>query len=68
MIQMGTPPKQLEILTAISAVTFTECYPARVTGIIHDVPVPILGLSQLKRNKQASIRQKDADDLAHLPC
>lgn len=66
IIQIGTTPKQLEILTAISTVTFAECYQERVSGVINDVPVPMIGLAHLKRNKQASIRLKDADDLAHL--
>ncbi len=66
MIHLGTPPTQFEVLTSISAVTFTECYPERVTGLIDGVPVQVIGLAQLRRNKRASIRAKDADDLAHL--
>jgi len=65
-LQVGGTPAQLEILTSISAVSFEECYPARVSGLIEGVPVPFIGLTDLKRNKQAGIRSKDADDLAHL--
>jgi hypothetical protein len=65
-IQLGVLPTQLEMMTSISAVTFEECYPERVAGVIGNVPVQIIGLRQLKANKQASIRPKDADDLAHL--
>ena len=65
-IHLGVPPTQLEIITSISAVTFAECYPERVAAVISDVPVQVIGLTHLKRNKQASIRPKDADDLAHL--
>lgn len=65
-IQLGLPPTQLEIITSISAVTFEECYRERVAGVIDNVPVKIIGLPQLKANKQASIRAKDADDLSHL--
>jgi hypothetical protein len=54
------------MITSISAVTFEECYLERVAGVIDSVPVQIIGLHQLKANKQASIRPKDADDLAHL--
>ncbi len=66
MIHLGAPPTQFEVLTSISAVTFAECYPERVTGVIDGVPVQVIGLAQLRRNKRASIRAKDADDLAHL--
>jgi hypothetical protein len=65
-LQFGSAPSQLEILTSISAVSFEECYPERVPGLIERVPVPFIGLTHLKRNKQAGIRAKDADDLAHL--
>jgi hypothetical protein len=65
-IQLGLLPTQFEIITSISAVTFEECYPERVAGVIDNLEVQIIGLSQLIANKQASIRQKDADDLAHL--
>lgn len=65
-VQLGSAPKQLEILTSISAVSFEECYPERVPGVIDGEPVPMIGLTHLKRNKQAGIRLKDADDFAHL--
>ncbi len=66
-IHFGRPPTQLELLTSISAVTFAECRAARVFGALGSVTVPYIGLEQLKANKRASIREKDADDLAHLP-
>lgn len=65
-IQLGSTPSQLEILTSISAVSFEECYSERVSGMIEGIPVPFIGLTHLKRNKQVGIRPKDADDFAHL--
>ncbi len=65
-INVGQPPASIDILTAISAVTFEECEPERVLGVLGDVSVPIIGLDQLRLNKRASIRDKDADDLLHL--
>ena len=65
-LQLGSAPSQLEILTSISAVGFEECYPERVSGLIEGIPVQFIGSTHLKRNKQAGIRSKDADDLAHL--
>ena len=65
-IQLGTNPIQLEVLTTISAVTFAECYPARIRTMLSGTPVPVISLEYLKRNKQASIRRKDADDFTHL--
>ena len=65
-IQLGSAPIQLEIMTSISAVSFEECYPERVSGRIEGIPVQFIGLTHFKHNEQASIRPKDADDLAHL--
>ena len=66
IIRMGNPPMRIELLTTISGVRFEECYSERIIGIIDDVEVQIINLEHLKRNKQASGRQKDLDDLEHL--
>ena len=56
----------VELLTTISGVRFEECYWERIIGVIDDVEVQIINLDHLKRNKRASGRQKDLDDLEHL--
>jgi hypothetical protein len=66
-IQLGTLPTPIEIMTMISGVTFEECYPARIASDLDGVPVPVIGRHHLRLNKAASIRDKDADDRAHLP-
>lgn len=66
IIRMGNPPMRIELLTTISGVCFEECYSQRTIGVIDDVEVQIINLEHLKRNKQASARQKDLDDLEHL--
>ena len=66
IIRMGTPPMRIELLTTISGVRFGECYSERIIGIIDDVEVQIINLEHLKRNKQASGREKDLADLKHL--
>jgi hypothetical protein len=66
-IHFGEPPTQVEVMTTISGVAFAPCYAARVMGVVDGVRVPVIGLRDLRTNKAASIREKDADDLAHLP-
>ena len=66
IVRMGTPPMRVELLTTISGVHFEECYSERIVGVIDDVEVQIINLEHLKRNKRASGRQKDLDDLEHL--
>jgi hypothetical protein len=65
-IQLGTAPTPIEIMTMISGVTFAGCYPAKVMALVDGIEVPVIGREHLRANKAASIREKDADDLAHL--
>ena len=67
IVRMGRPPMQLEISTAISGVTFDECYAERVVDVLDGVEVNLISLRHLKINKRASGRHKDLDDLEHLP-
>ena len=66
MIRMGVPPVRIEILNDISGVTFAECYQRRERVDIDGVPVSVIHIDDLKRNKQASARYKDLDDLQNL--
>jgi predicted nucleotidyltransferase len=67
IVRMGIPPMRLEITTAISGVTFDECYAERVVDVVDGVEVNLISLHHLKVNKKASGRYKDLDDLEHLP-
>jgi len=67
IIRMGSPPLRLEIFTHLSGVEFTECYPQRVTETIDGVKVRIIDLGNLRKNKAATGRFKDLDDLQNLP-
>jgi predicted nucleotidyltransferase len=67
IIRMGVPPFRIEIFTTVSGVTFQECYAKRVKTLIDKVPVNMIELNDLKRNKRASGRTKDIDDLQNLP-
>jgi hypothetical protein len=57
---------RLEILTSISGVEFAECYRRRLAVELDGVPVNLIHLDDLKRNKQASGRLKDRLDLEQL--
>jgi hypothetical protein len=67
IIRLGVPPVRIEIATTISGVDFAECYAARVEDTLDGVPVNLISLKDLKRNKQASGRHQDLADLEHLP-
>lgn len=66
VVRMGVPPIRIELLTGIDGVSFEECWPNRVCAVWDEVPVNVIGLGDLKRNKRASGRHKDLDDLEHL--
>lgn len=67
IVRIGVPPMRLEILNTISGVTFEECYDGRIIQTIEDVPVNFINLDDLKKNKAATGRTKDVNDLEHLP-
>jgi hypothetical protein len=66
VIRMGVPPIRLEILTSISGVEFSACYSRRLAGEMDGVPINLIHLDDLKRNKGATGRLKDRLDLEQL--
>ena len=67
IIRMGYAPLRIEIVMSISGVEFEECYRERERPVLDGIEVSMIGLACLKRNKRASGRHKDLDDLEHLP-
>ncbi|MBU0682813.1 MAG: hypothetical protein ABIH85_03110 [Candidatus Omnitrophota bacterium] len=65
-IRMGVPPIRIEFLTSIDGVDFTECYKNKQTVAIEGIKVNFISLKDLKKNKKASGRYRDLDDLEHL--
>lgn len=66
VVQVGLPPRRIDILTSISGVTFEEAWPDRVAHAVRDLEVPFLGRDALVRNKRATGRAKDLADLEAL--
>jgi hypothetical protein len=66
VIQMGYPPFRIDILTKADGVDFVECYRNRAV-VEHDgVVMPIMDINSLRKNKAASGRPKDLEDLQNL--
>lgn len=66
VVQVGLPPRRIDILTSISGVTFEDAWPDRVSHATEGLAVPFLGRAALVRNKRASGRAKDRADLEAL--
>ncbi len=67
IVRLGVPPVRIEIFNEIDGVKFSDCITNAVLGDFEGVQVPLISLDDLKRNKKASGRHKDLEDLEHLP-
>lgn len=66
IVQFGLPPYRIDILTAVSGVTFDEAWADRIECDIEGVRVPVLGRKSFIQNKRWSGRKKDLADLESL--
>ena len=66
VIQMGYPPFRIDLLTKIDGVEFEECYKNRLIVQTDNLSLQVIGIDELKVNKEATGRLKDAEDLRNL--
>lgn len=66
IIQLGYPPRRIDIMTTIPGVVFSECYPSHTIVNVGGVPVNFIDLENLKKNKRATGRHQDLADLENL--
>lgn len=63
LIQIGLPPRRIDILTDVSGIEFSEPWSNRITHSVGPLEVPFLAREDLIRNKRACARPKDLADL-----
>ena len=66
IVRFGEPPMRIEILTSISGVKFATCFARRSRVQFDGLQINLIRLADLKKNKAASGRPKDLDDLQKL--
>lgn len=66
VVQIGLPPRRIDLLTSLSGLRFEQAWPRRVTQRIGAIDVPFLGREDLIRNKRTTGRTKDLADLEAL--
>jgi hypothetical protein len=66
IVRFGEPPLRIEILTSISGVSFDDCFTRRARVRFDGLRINLISFEDLKRNKVASGRPKDLDDLTAL--
>jgi hypothetical protein len=66
IIQLGQPPNRIDILTSISGVNFDTAWGSRVSTVLDDQAIDMIGWHELLQNKRAAGRQKDLADVEKL--
>ena len=66
VIQLGNPPLRIDLLTSIDGVVFTDAYINKKLITIDHLRINFIGYEELLKNKKASGRTKDLNDLENL--
>jgi len=66
MLQMGVPPVQIHVMSAISGVGWDDAWSDRAAGSLGSHTVQFLGHDTFLRNKRAAGRPKDLADIDAL--
>jgi predicted nucleotidyltransferase len=64
--QFGKPPQRIDLLNAIDGVTFPAVWKGAMTVRIDGQRISVIGLKELRANKGATGRKRDAEDLHQL--
>lgn len=66
VVQLGQPPRRIDLLTSIDGVDFDSCYRRKEVLDADGLRLNIIGLEDFKTNKRSTGRLKDLADLESL--
>jgi len=66
VFQMGLPPRRIDVLTELTAVTFSDAWPSRLRAPFGPIAVDFLGRETFIKNKRATGRARDLGDVESL--
>jgi hypothetical protein len=66
VVQLGVKPNRIDLLTAISGVSFEEAWATRSEAELDGIATHFIGRSELLRNKEQTGRAKDLGDAEEL--
>lgn len=66
VVQLGLPPRRIDLLTGLSGLKFEEAWAGRVIHDTGTIAIPVIGRSALIANKRETGRLKDLADLEAL--
>ena len=67
VVMFGSPPHRIDLLGDISGVDFEAVWSGSRRIVLDGLPLQLIGLAELRRNKAATGRAKDKADLRQLP-
>jgi hypothetical protein len=62
IFQIGVPPRRIDIITSIDGVTFPDADADKTMVPVDGMPVPLLSVDKLIKNKETTGREKDRLD------
>jgi hypothetical protein len=66
IIQLGYPPRRIDLLTTLPGVEFEACYLSKADIDIEGLHINFISVEDLKKNKKASGRAQDIADIENL--
>lgn len=66
VLQLGFPPRRIDLLTSIDGVQFTPAFTTRITVEVDGQTLNFISLEDFKTNKRSTGRNKDLADLDAL--
>lgn len=66
VVQLGIPPNRIDLITALSGLSFEEAWASREAAYLDGVLVEFIGRTALIRNKENTGRAKDRGDAEEL--
>jgi hypothetical protein len=66
VLQLGLPPRRIDLLTDLTGVTFDAAWPSRVKAPFGPLSVDYLGRETFIANKRATGRARDLGDIESL--
>lgn len=66
IVQLGVPPRRIDIMTSVTGLVFEEAWTGRVSQPVEGFEVPFIGREALLANKRATGRPKDLADIDAL--
>jgi hypothetical protein len=66
VVQLGVQPNRIDLVTALSGLSFEEAWASREAAHLDGVPVEFIGRTALIRNKENTGRGKDRGDAEEL--